>query len=85
MTSRNIGIVLPEWMYKQMIESKDGKISDRVKELITKGYIYEQQQSQTLKQDYKNEKNPENAVSRILSADYEDIPRSFGGFPEAAV
>ena len=75
--SKTVGVRIPNWMYDEMIGSENHSISERIKELITKGFLYEQKQSNVFNENKKDS----NAVSEIASRDY----RGIAGFPELAV
>ena len=77
MESKRFNIMLPGWQYEKYIEGK-GRDPDRIRELITKGIMFEQEQKVMSKDNYKKDKD---AVSVIQSRDN----RGFAGFPEMAV
>ena len=78
MENKRINLMLPAWQYQKYIEG-NGRDPDRVRELITKGIMFEQEQK-VLKQ---NNKKDNNAVSVTWSRDY--ISRGLAGFPESAI
>lgn len=77
--SKLVGVRIPLWMYRDMIKSSGtNKTSERIKELITKGFMYEQQMISSTNHDNRRDKD---ALSVIQSRDY----KGFAGFPEMAV
>ena len=72
--TKRIHLTLPDWMKREM-KSDD---PERIRELITKGMMFEREQQLMIQN-----KKDNNAVSETWSRDY--VNRGLGGFPETAI